>query len=152
MPVGQHLDLLAEPEVLLRLGAGLVAGGVIGLNRSRGRKGVGIRTMSLVGLGTAAITATFGDAAGADAQSRVVQGVLGGIGFLGAGVILREGLERPRGVTTAASIWLAAVLGCSAGMGAWAVTLTGTGIALALLIAGQPLERLFGGGHPDEED
>ena len=109
---------MSEWEVALRLLAGTLAGMVIGIDRTRNGKGTGVRTLGLVGLGAAAATAIFDASGHEDAASRVVQGLLTGIGFLGAGVIMRRDTETfPHGLTTAASVWLTAALGAAAGSG-----------------------------------
>jgi putative Mg2+ transporter-C (MgtC) family protein len=79
---------------------------------------------------------------GQDAVSRVVQGILTGLGFLGAGSILRakDGTE-VQGLTTAATVWIAASLGVTAGLGAWFITVAGTLVTLFLLTYGTRLER-----------
>lgn len=146
--------MLTEWEVALRLVAGTVIGIVIGLDRARLGQGTGVRTLGLVGLGAASVTAIFDATGHEDAASRVVQGLITGIGFLGAGVIVRRSGETfPRGLTTAASVWVTAALGAAAGVGVWTVVLTGTGIAFLLLAIGPRIERLFGPGDdrgPDD--
>jgi len=142
---------MSEWEVALRLLAGTLAGMVIGIERTRHGKGTGVRTLGLVGLGAASATAIFDASGHVDAASRVVQGLLTGIGFLGAGVIVRRGAERfPHGLTTAASVWVTAALGAAAGCGVWTVALTGIAIGFVLLAIGPRVERLFGG--TGEED
>ena len=77
-----------------------------------------------------------------DALSRVVQGIITGIGFLGAGVILRaENGKSIHGLTTAASIWLAACLGSASSTGAWLITASALVLVMLVLIGGGPLER-----------
>ena len=101
-------------EILLRLGLALLAGIVLGLNRWMHHKSAGIRTQSLVALGSALVMLLIGSYPGADAQagSRVLQGLITGIGFLGAGVIIRQDQSPTvHGLTTAASIWACAILG-----------------------------------------
>lgn len=149
------------PEILLRLTSSVVIGGLIGLDRNLHGKPTGIRTLGLVSLGAALATMAsvnlLGDHGQYDpsAVSRVIQGVVTGVGFLGAGVIVHEnGGDRVRGLTTAASIWITAILGVLCGMGSW----QSAGIALALVfllfVLGKPLERAL---HrrwlkkPDEE-
>lgn len=104
---------------LLHIAAALVAGGTIGFERTYHGRAAGFRTYALVCMSSAmAISVTVfpgywpgGDgAAGPSDQTRVMQGILTGIGFLGAGVIVKEGLS-VRGLTTAASIWTTAVVG-----------------------------------------
>ncbi|CAH1675759.1 Protein MgtC (modular protein) [Hyphomicrobiales bacterium] len=135
-----------EIELVLRLLAGLAAGLVVGWQRTVQRKSAGLRTFGLVGIGTAAAASLFSETLHPDAASRVVQGVLTGIGFLGAGLIIhRNGETMPHGLTTAAAIWVTAALGCSAGLGKWLVTLTATALALILLVIDHSLERRL---HP----
>jgi len=134
-----------EIDLILRLLAGMAAGVIVGWERTLKQKSAGIRTFGLVGLGTAAAAAIFTDPGQADAASRVVQGVLTGIGFLGAGVITLSRTERtPRGLTTAAAIWVTAALGCAAGRGDWAIVLTATALALLLLAIDHSIERWAG--------
>jgi putative Mg2+ transporter-C (MgtC) family protein len=138
--------MLSEYEVALRLLAGTIAGMVIGIDRAQMGRGTGVRTLGLVGLGTAAATAIFDASGHEDAASRVVQGLVTGIGFLGAGVIVRRsGDVFPRGLTTAASVWVTAALGAAAGAGVWTVVLTGVVVAFLLLAIGPRIETLFGG-------
>src|SRR5690242_13675486 len=102
-------------EVLLRLLAALLCGAAIGLNREFHRKPAGFRTFALVSLGSAIVVLSMEQRGGPDSISRVVQGIMTGIGFLGAGVIFRrEARNKVSGLTTAAAIWLTAGLGCAA--------------------------------------
>ncbi|MGY6249015.1 MgtC/SapB family protein [Bosea thiooxidans] len=120
----------------------MAAGLVIGWQRTVRHKNVGIRTFGLVGLGTAAVASLFSEALQPDAASRVVQGVLTGIGFLGTGLIIRRNDDlMPHGLTTAAAIWVTAALGCAAGVGHWLVAGTATVLALALLFIDHSVER-----------
>lgn len=139
------LDLSSEIEVLLRLSGAMAAGMLIGLNRNLRGKALGVRTLGLVSLGSALgvlAAGGFGDLEGRyDAVSRAIQGILTGVGFLGAGVILHEG-HRVRGLTTAASAWVAAAFGIAAGLGAYAITVGALVLALILLVIGGPIERL----------
>lgn len=142
-----------EIELILRLAAGLVAGVAVGWQRTLQRKSAGLRTFGLVGIGTAAAATLFSETLHPDAASRVVQGVLTGIGFLGAGLIMRrDGDAMPHGLTTAAAIWVTAALGCSAGLGKWLVTLTATGLVLILLALDHSLERRLQERHPLAND
>jgi uncharacterized membrane protein YhiD involved in acid resistance len=109
-------DIWTEIDLILRLFAGMAAGVIVGWERTLKQKSAGIRTVVIVGLGTATAAAIFTGEGQADAASRVVQGVLTGIGFLGVGVITLSRADRmPRRLTTAAAIWLTASLGCAAG-------------------------------------
>jgi len=142
--------MLIEPvtDLVLRLSAATVVGCIIGLNRELKHQSAGLRTHALVALGAALTTALVTGSAdltaahGIDALSRVVQGIITGVGFLGAGVILRTDDGRTvHGLTTAASIWLAACLGSACGAGAWAVTSVAFGLLLVILLLGAPVER-----------
>jgi putative Mg2+ transporter-C (MgtC) family protein len=137
---------LPDTAILLRLGAAILAGCAIGLNRELLGKPAGIRTHGLVSLGAALVILTSLGIAGPDASSvlRTVQGIMGGIGFLGGGVILRDNSQHSvHGLTTAATIWVAACLGIACGAGQWIVAVTAAGLTLLLLIAGERLERLI---------
>lgn len=118
------MDASTEIVILLRLGAAALIGAAIGLNRDLHGKPTGVRTLGLVGLGTALVVLAsmdFKTAEGLDANpvSRAIQGVLTGIGFLGAGVIVRNSTgQKVQGLTTAALIWLTACLGIVCGLGA----------------------------------
>ena len=148
-------------EIAIRLAAATFAGAVIGLNRDLRRKPAGVRTHALVTLGAAISTLLIvhfepgGQVANADALSRVVQGIITGIGFLGAGVILRDAAGRVSGLTTAATIWICAALGTLCGVGDWALLLMSLGLVLLILLAGGPVEmvaeRLFRRGRSSVE-
>ena len=157
-------------ETAARLVAATIAGAILGVNRNLNGKAAGLRTHALVALGAALATAA---AFGIDPVSatHVMQGVITGIGFIGAGVILHPGppavsiqppaadgaagagLTMPgamvrhrrrrrdvRGLTTAATVWVAAVLGLASGVGAWRLVLLGTACTLAILIGGGRVE------------
>ncbi|HET8623639.1 MAG TPA: MgtC/SapB family protein [Gemmatimonadales bacterium] len=137
---------LREADLLLRLGAAIVAGTVIGLNRDLRNRPAGVRTHALVGLSSALVMVAAVELPADPVQggeiSRVIQGVLTGIGFLGAGVILRQPDRRSvRGLTTAATIWVTAALGVVCGLGKWLLAGTGVALALLVLLGGGPLER-----------
>jgi putative Mg2+ transporter-C (MgtC) family protein len=130
---------MAWPEILLRLSVAAIIGVAIGLDRELLHKSAGMRTIGLVSLGAALATMLIGPGDAA-ASSRVIQGVLTGIGFLGAGVIVHHKTSVD-GLTTAASIWTAAVLGAGAGVAAWPVVVIGATLTLVLLILARVLER-----------
>jgi putative Mg2+ transporter-C (MgtC) family protein len=146
-------------DVVVRLVAAAVAGGVIGLNRDLAGKPIGIRTLSLVSLGAATVSVAGiqvpGMAENADAMSRVVQGiiqgVMAGISFIGAGVILRNTVARTvEGLTTAASVWIGAALGIACGLGAWNTIAIAVPLALGLLFAVPWMDRLLERNHQKE--
>lgn len=133
-------------EILLRLFMAFGCGAVIGLNREFHHKPAGFRTFGLVSIGSAVVVIVMHlePHAGPDAMSRVMQGVLTGIGFLGAGVIFRR--ETPLkvgGLTTAAAVWLTAGLGVAAGAGQYALAGAGMAMGFVLLWLGGPFERLI---------
>jgi putative Mg2+ transporter-C (MgtC) family protein len=140
-------------EIILRLGIAALAGGAVGLNRDLNGKPVGVRTLALVSLATAMLT-TLADplrlGGFTDAGSRIVQGVVAGVGFLGAGVIFHaESHFRIRGLTSAACVWLTACIGILCGAGHWRLVIVSLVIAFAVLLFGGKVERLlhraFGG-------
>ena len=121
--------------IAVRLGAAMVAGAVIGIDRELKNKPAGLRTHSMVSIGAAIVVlATLASSQGApDAVSRAIQGIITGIGFLGAGVIMQyEHERRIEGLTTAASIWVAAGLGIACGAGL--VELVGLAMLAAILV------------------
>jgi putative Mg2+ transporter-C (MgtC) family protein len=138
-------------DILLRLGAATAAGMALGLNRDLQNKPIGMRTLGLVALGAAIVvvaTVYFETlVAHPDALSRVVQGVIqgimAGISFIGAGVILRDTQARTvEGLTTAASVWVTAALGIACGLGAWITVGVAVVVALALLVLVGRMEAL----------
>lgn len=140
---------MSQLDLVLRLFAGMGAGVAVGFERTRKQKSAGIRTFGLVGLGTAAAASIFAGTGHVDAASRVVQGVLTGIGFLGAGmIVVRRRETQPHGLTTAAAIWVTAALGCAAGLGDWAIVGTAVVLVLLLLAVDHTVERWAGGDRP----
>lgn len=121
-----------------------ILGGVVGWERERAGKEAGLRTHMLVALG-AALFVLVPQQAGASLAdlSRVVQGLVSGVGFLGAGTILKYSNEgRIKGLTTAATIWLTAAVGVAAGLGRGATALLGTILALVILSVVHRVEHL----------
>jgi putative Mg2+ transporter-C (MgtC) family protein len=147
-------------DILLRLGSATAAGMAIGLNRDLQNKPIGMRTLGLVALGTAAVvvaTVYFENLVGQpDALNRVVQGVIqgimAGISFIGAGVILRDPHARTvEGLTTAATVWVTAAVGIACGLAAWKVVLVAVAFALFLLALVSWAERLLGIGDDPQK-
>jgi len=143
------MPMAEATEVAMRLVAATLIGGGIGLNREMKHRPAGLKTHALVGLGAALITMMMAALTGFDhpdsqAMSRVIQGVIAGIGFLGGGAILKDG-DEVRGVTTAATIWVVAALGVACGAGYFAAALIALVIALAVLILGNRIEGFFSG-------
>jgi len=128
-----------------RLTLALLVGAVLGLNRWLHHKSAGIRTHSLVAIGSATAVMLISDFVQDDAQSvsRVLQGLITGLGFLGAGVIIREQRSRRvHGLTTAASLWVCALIGAAFGAGQFALGGLALGAILLTLLLGGPLENL----------
>ena len=133
-------------NIALRLGLALIVGAVLGLNRWLHHKSAGIRTHSLVSIGSAMAVMLISDFVNDDAQSvsRVLQGLITGLGFLGAGVIIHEqSSQKIHGLTTAASLWACALIGAAFGAGKFALGLLTLGAILLTLFIGGPLERLL---------
>jgi len=131
-----NLDLW---EVALRLAVAAALTGAVGLEREFRERAAGLRTHMLVGVGSALFTIVSAYAWGdfifdrtqgtAFDPTRIAAQIVTGIGFLGAGVIIRQGLSI-RGVTTAAGLWVAAAIGMAVGAGYWGAALVGTGVVL----------------------
>jgi putative Mg2+ transporter-C (MgtC) family protein len=109
---------MTELELLLRPLLALVAGGLVGLERSFHGRAAGLRTYALVSFASALLVgvAQYLEPSSSDGTTRVIQGIVTGIGFLGAGVIVKEGFS-VRGLTTAASIWVVSAIGVVIGVG-----------------------------------
>lgn len=140
------LPTLGWDGALLRLAVAALLGGAIGLERELDEKAAGLRTHMLVAAGSALFTLvsaygfheflTRGGAVVRADPSRIAAQIVTGVGFLGAGVIFRQGLT-VRGLTTAASLWLVAAVGMAAGAGFWEGAVIATAVALLSL---RPLE------------
>ena len=127
-------------EIAIRLGAAALAGAALGLNRDLHGKPTGVRTLALVGIAAALIVIAVGHGEGD--VSRVMQGIVTGIGFLGAGVIIRgEKGKHVHNLTTAACVWLTACVGMAAGVGEWRLLLVGAPIVAVILIFGGTFEK-----------
>lgn len=128
-------DVAEATRIVLRLGMAVILGGLLGYERERSGKAAGLRTHMLVALGAAifVLVPLQGGMQVGDI-SRVLQGVIAGIGFLGAGAIIKLSSEREiHGLTTSASIWMTAAIGVAAGMGREATALVSTLLALFVL-------------------
>lgn len=145
-----ELSMDVQAELVVRLVVAAVLGAAIGLERELHDHPAGMRTHLLVSLGSAGFTILSIEAFGPGADGaavdpgRVAAQIVSGIGFLGAGAILKEGAT-VRGLTTAASLWVVAAVGMAAGTGAWVVA---TAVVLLVLLSLWPLrlltERLVG--------
>lgn len=129
-------------DAALRLAVAVTAGALIGAERQWRQRMAGLRTNALVALGACCFT-LFGLVTPGDASpTRVAAQVVSGIGFLGAGVILREGLNI-RGLNTAATLWCSAAMGVFAGAGALLLTAGATALVIAVNLGLRPLVRLI---------
>lgn len=142
-------------DVILRLGAAVLVGLVIGFNRDIRHKALGMRTLAMVALGAAVVTIATLEYIDLDqsAESRVlqgiIQGVLTGIGFIGAGVILRDReAKQVHGLTTAATVWVTAALGIACAIGAWLPAIAGTVLSIVVLFVLRKIEERV---LPDKE-
>ncbi|HVE56773.1 MAG TPA: MgtC/SapB family protein [Pyrinomonadaceae bacterium] len=141
-------------HVLIRLIASAFLGAVIGLQRERVGKPAGIKTHILATLGTTVfVLACAGYGMSSDGLSRVIQGIVTGIGFLGAGAILKLDEKRDiKGLTTAASIWISAAIGVAVGLGGLGLALLATILTLIVLAVLGKLElRVFKKGDSESE-
>lgn len=138
-----------ELTMLARIGIAALGGAVIGFERRHAGKSAGMRTLMLVSMGAGLFTlvSIFGFE-GHD-PSRVASGIVAGVGFLGAGAILRNGTD-VRGLTTAASVWIAAAVGAAAGTGLYIVAI-GTSLLATLVMWLWPHDVPFVDGASDEE-
>ncbi len=160
------MDVLTTQEMALRLGAALALGALVGLERERKHRPAGFRTMILISLGSAgyvllgmqsvAMLAGPGNAAlppgvphpGQAEISRVLQGLIGGIGFLGAGAVIQN-KRAVRGITTAAAVWVTAATGAACGMGLYSLAVL---LAIASLFTLVVLEMVEDRYFPDPDD
>lgn len=144
-----------NPEILLRMGLAALAGGLLGIERERRGRAAGLRTTLLVCLAACIAMilselfcqqslvnlATVGGSL--PDPMRLAAGVLSGMGFLGAGVIIREGNHTIRGVTTAAAIWFVTIIGLAFGAGAIGIGLVATLLSLLILATIPVMESMI---------
>ncbi len=126
--------MIFNPDDFYRLGMALLIGGIIGAERERHKKAVGLRTLILISMGSALFTILsyrFGMNSNFD-PGRIAANIVSGIGFIGAGVILEE-RGRITGLTTAATIWLTAALGMAAGAGEYLLS-AGAGLMSLIVL------------------
>ena len=142
-------DFVEAVRVVLRMLLAMLLGAILGYERQQVRKAAGLRTHMLVALGSALfVLAPLEAGMPAADVSRIVQGVAAGIGFIGAGAILKLTAEREiKGLTTAASVWMTAAAGIAAGLGRFALAVIATFLAWITLAW---LARLEIGGSGGE--
>lgn len=129
------LNVQQWTQLIVRATAACLVGGLVGYQRQRFHKAAGIRTHMLVAVGSAFFVAVpYLDGMSKSDISRVVQGVVTGIGFLGAGVIVKlQDAKSVKGLTSAACIWYGAALGIACGLGKLIIAATGAFVALVIL-------------------
>jgi putative Mg2+ transporter-C (MgtC) family protein len=135
------MQTLSVADFALRLAVGVGCGSLIGIERQWRARMAGLRTNALVAAG-ATLFVLYSVATEDSSATRVASYVVSGIGFLGGGVILREGFN-VRGLNTAATLWCSAAVGVLAASGHLAFTLIGTGVVIAIHVVGRPLGRLI---------
>lgn len=139
--------MLDVSDAALRLGLAALVGAAVGLNRDLHGKPTGVRTLGLVALGSACVTYLASDAGAqtgdpSAALSRIMQGILTGIGFLGVGVIMHDDTaHRVSGLTTAACVWVTACIGMICGTGSWKILVVALPLIAVLLFVGGPVEK-----------
>jgi|TARA_B100001964_G_C14262006_1_gene616177 putative Mg2+ transporter-C (MgtC) family protein len=124
--------MVIDTEILLRLVIAALAGGLVGFERKKVRKPAGIRTLMLVGMGAALFTVVSITAFTDIDPSKIIAGIVTGIGFLGAGTIFRA-KDHVKGLTTAASMWAVAAIGITAGLGEYVLTAAATILVILIL-------------------
>lgn len=144
---------MAFSDIAIRLAAAVLLAALVGIERERRHHPAGLRTMILVSLGCAAFT-ILGIHVAADTQgspgdlSRILQGMIGGVGFLGAGAIIHS-QQGTHGLTTAAAVWCIAVVGAACGLGHLALAALLAVLVVTVLFALRPFEeRLFHNDPP----
>ncbi|HYI76014.1 MAG TPA: MgtC/SapB family protein [Chryseolinea sp.] len=128
-------------ETALQLLISFIIGTVIGLEREYRSKAAGLRTMIMICFGSTIFTELSISIGGQSSPDRIASAVITGIGFLGAGVIFKDGLSI-NGITTATTIWIAAALGMAVGAGEYFIALVGSVVVLIVLSLFENIQRL----------
>jgi putative Mg2+ transporter-C (MgtC) family protein len=148
------MDVVSVPatwlDMLVRLMLAMALGAAIGVNRELRLKPAGLRTHALVALGSALLAiiglalAQGSGVRDSSAASRILQGIVAGVGFIGGGAILRQDDSKGvHGLSTAASIWIVAAIGIAAGCGLWRASIATAILALVILVVGAPIDRVI---------
>ena len=139
--------------VLLRAVTAVVLGGIVGIQREQAGKPAGMRTHMLVSLGTAVVVmACAGAGMDMDGLSRVIQGIVTGIGFIGAGTILKLTDQREiQGLTTAAGLWMTAAIGVAVGLGTLGLAVIGT-VLTVIVLALERVEKALNNWRTNKND
>jgi putative Mg2+ transporter-C (MgtC) family protein len=131
--------LSSELELIVKVAASSLLGGLLGFERERKRKPAGLRTNMLVSLGSTLFTILSTQAFPGSDPARVASYIVVGIGFIGAGAIIQS-KDRVIGITTASSLWIASAIGMAVGVGYYLAACLVTAVAFAALLSGR-LER-----------
>lgn len=145
---------MTQYDIALRLGAAALVGFLVGLERSRRVRFVGARTFGIITLAGAVAGVLSAKLGGGNhlLTGGVLTGILTGVGFVGAGVIMHPACRRSiHGVTTAAGIWVSALIGFGFGVGEWSLAATSAGLLVVLLIAPEPRQLLSRDRNPDND-
>ena len=139
--------------VLLRTITAVILGGIVGVQREKVGKPAGLRTHMLVSLGTAVVVLSCqGVGMEMDGLSRVIQGIVTGIGFVGAGTILKLTDQREiQGLTTATGLWMTAAIGVAVGLGALGIAVIAT-LLTVIVLSLQGLEEALNKKSKDKGD
>jgi len=138
-------------DIALRLGAATLVGVILGLNRDLHGKATGVRTLGLVCLGSALAVLSINKGTSTDA-SRIIQGIVTGVGFLGAGVIVRNSKgHHVHGLTTAACVWVTACIGAACAVAEWQIVVLGALFVLVILAFGGSFEKAISRRWPRQE-
>ena len=139
--------------VLIRTVTAVILGGIVGVQREKVGKPAGLRTHMLVSIGTAVVVlACSGVGMEMDGLSRVIQGIVTGIGFMGAGTILKLTDQREiQGLTTAAGLWMTAAIGVAVGLGALGIAVIAT-VLTVIVLSLQGLEEALNKRGKDQGD
>jgi len=135
-PFWDKLDL----QQFVPLAAAIFLGGLIGTEREIHKKPAGLRTNTLICLGAALLTMIARNMAEGDSSTRIIQGIITGVGFIGAGAIMRD-QANIYGVTTAATIWIVTVIGIACGYELYRLAVFTAVLSLLILLGLGPLDR-----------
>lgn len=144
-------DIITQSELIKRLLLAAVIGGLIGAERELRRKPAGFRTNILIGLGCAVFT-IISISISSGSPDRIASNIVTGVGFLGAGAIMREQSGNVHGITTASTVWVNAALGTAAGAGQYTLAIMAGAITIAVLAILGPIEAMIERKVGDRQD
>jgi putative Mg2+ transporter-C (MgtC) family protein len=132
------------PDYAAELGLAVLLGAIVGIEREAAGQWAGLRTHMLVAMGTALFVLAGHGLGNPDVSSRIIQGVAAGVGFIGAGAILKRKDEHEvLGLTTAASIWVAAAMGTACALREYGLAISASVITVAILLIRRLLDRWY---------